>query len=501
MSKLNGGIIGPDNVPTGAFGSASGVWSLSDVTNYKKQGTWPVVLGGYQVANSCRFDTNAGMTKVAVAGTQTKATFSAWVKRSILGDESALFYSRIDANNHFLIRFTGDDKLELVNRVSGSNITFYTTNALYRDPSAWMHVLWSIDTTQASSGNRIKLFVNGTQVTSFATSTTQNQNTNLSANTTSDDYYVAQEYTSGDNYFDGYLAEVVWIDGTAYVASDFGETDSVTNNWVPKDVSGLTFGNSGFYLDFKDSSNLGNDANGGTDLTENNLTSIDQSVDTCTNNFATMNPLAPANISSASEGNLKILQSSSGGSVISTFGFSSGKWYWEVELDSQVNYTQLAGVIKESKMESALLTSFNVGANDGGWGYFLQGNSDNGKAFHNNTASSAYTTMSAGNILSIAVDSDNGKIFFAVNGTYVNSGDPANGTGAVYTNLPTGENLFPAITNYVGDGSTATLLMNFGSPPFSISSGNVDSSGMGNFEYAVPSGYYSLCTRNLNLIG
>ena len=109
--------------------------------------------------------------------------------------------------------------------------------------------------------------------------------------------------------------------------------------------------------------------------------------------------------------------------------------------------------------------------------------------------------MSAGDILSIAVDSDNGKIYFAVNGTYVNSGDPANGTGAVYTNLPTGENLFPAITNYVGDGSTATLLMNFGSPSFSISSGNSDANGYGNFEYSVPSGFYALNSKNLAEFG
>ena len=292
------------------------------------------------------------------------------------------------------------------------------------------------------------------------------------------------------------------VDGSALTPTSFGEFDEDSPTiWKPKNVSALTFGTNGFYLDFEDSSNLGNDASGGTDFTEVSLASIDQSTDTCTNNFATMNPIAPANISSASDGNLKILQSSSGGSVISTFGFSSGKWYWEVELDSQVNYTQLAGVIKESKMESALLTSFNVGANDGGWGYFLQGNTDNGKAFHNNSASSVYTTMSAGNILSIAVDSDNGKIYFAVNGTYVNSGDPANGTGAVYTNLPTGENLFPAITNYVGDGSTATLLMNFGSPSFSISSGNSDANGYGNFEYSVPSGFYALNSKNLAEFG
>ena len=149
----------------------------------------PSILGaneikatGYNVANSCRFNVNAGLNKTAANGTQTKATFSAWVKRSILTDESALFYSRIDASNHFLIRFTGDDKLELVNRVSASNITFYTTSAVYRDPNAWMHVLWIIDTTLSTAGDRIKLFVNGTRVTDFGTSTTQNQNTNLSVN-------------------------------------------------------------------------------------------------------------------------------------------------------------------------------------------------------------------------------------------------------------------------------------------------------------------------------
>ena len=498
MSKQNGGIIGPDNVPTGAFGAASGVWKLSDVTNYKRQGTWPVPLSGHQVANSCRFNSGSSDNlSISLSSTVTnnkKGTLSFWFKSQGVNQQYPIAKS---AGTVFYLYFNSSSQLVWQNASTNTRIT----SQVFRDPTAWGNLVINFDTTQSTAANRQKMFYNGTEITSFGTSSDLSLNQVVSIFDGDSGARQISGYTGG-GYWSGYMSEVVGIDGLQLDPTSFGETDSVTNNWVPKDVSGLTFGNNGFYLPFTNASALGEDFSGNdNDFTANNLTSIDQSIDTCTNNFATMNPLAPANISSASEGNLKILQSSSGGSVISTFGFSSGKWYWEVELDSQVNYTQLAGVIKESKMESALLTSFNVGANDGGWGYFLQGNSDNGKAFHNNTASSAYTTMSAGNILSIAVDSDNGKIFFAVNGTYVNSGNPANGTGAVYTNLPTGENLFPAITNYVGDGSTATLLMNFGSPSYAISSGNVDSSGMGNFEYAVPSGYYSLCTRNLNLIG
>ena len=498
MSKLNGGIIGPDNVPTGAFGSASGVWSLSDVTNYKKQGTWPIVLTGHQVANSCRFDTNAGMNKTAANGTRTKATFSAWVKRSVLGDESLLFNSRIDASNHFLIRFTGGDALELVNRISASNISFYTTNQLFRDVSAWYHVVWSIDTTQASSGDRIKLFVNGTQVTSFATSTTQSQSTDLAANINTAEYYVAQEYTSGDNYFDGYMAEVVWIDGTAYAASYFGETDSVTNNWVPKDVSGLTFGNSGFYLDFKDSSNLGNDANGGTDLTENNITSIDQSIDSCTNNFATLNPLDRSTLSSDgttfTEGNLKTTDASSNYLVATgTLAVTQGKWYFEVKIDATASNTASGVAIVDldgwNRTDGSANTAY-------GWLYAPDGDKRN-----NSTSTSYGNTYSANDIIGVAIDMDNKSVYFSKNGTFQNNGDPTSGaskTNAAFTNL-TG-----TITAQVYDGSSGQaheFSMNFGSAPYAISSGNVDSSGMGNFEYAVPEGYYSLCTRNLNLIG
>ena len=454
---------------------------------------------GFNVANSLRFNSGSSdyLNRTPDNASNRKTfTISTWIKRSILGTSQFVYNVRPDSNGATGIFFTTGDVLFLTIEPLSKTLV---TNRVFRDPSSWYHIVYAFDTTQGTAANRIKLYVNGVQETSFATASYPSQNDDLKILTggQTNKQHISKVH-GGAGYFGGYLSEFVFIDGLALTPTDFGEFDEDSGIWKPIDVSGLTFGTNGFYLDFENSGALGADVSGNTNnFTVNNLTAIDQSTDTCTTNFATMNPLAPANISSASEGNLKILQSSSGGSVISTFGFSSGKWYWEVELDSQVNYTQLAGVIKESKMESALLTSFNVGANDGGWGYFLQGNSDNGKAFHNNTASSAYTTMSAGNILSIAVDSDNGKIFFAVNGTYVNSGNPANGTGAVYTNLPTGENLFPAITNYVGDGSTATLLMNFGSPPYSESGGETDGNGYGNFAHAVPSGYYALNTKNL----
>ena len=471
-------------------------------------GTNSIEDTGFDVANSCRFNSGSSdflganqFSNTAFDSTK-KFTLSVWVKKTSNGVNNSIFGAESNVGSDgktTQFYFDTSDQLRFYDNFN--NVSDVKTNRVFRDNSAFYNIILAVDYTQSTNSNRVKIIVNGEQETSLATSTYANQNDNITALQQNRGIILGVNENSGGTkygYFNGYMSEFVFLDGIAADQTSFGEFDEDSGIWKPIDVSGLTFGTNGFYLDFENSGALGADVSGNTNnFTVNNLTAIDQSTDTCTTNFATMNPLAPANISSASEGNLKILQSSSGGSVISTFGFSSGKWYWEVELDSQVNYTQLAGVIKESKMESALLTSFNVGANDGGWGYFLQGNSDNGKAFHNNTASSAYTTMSAGNILSIAVDSDNGKIFFAVNGTYVNSGNPANGTGAVYTNLPTGENLFPAITNYVGDGSTATLLMNFGSPPYSESGGETDGNGYGNFAHAVPSGYYSLNTKNL----
>ena len=444
--------------------------------------------GGYAVDNSCRFDTNAGMNKTAANGTRTKATFSTWVKRSNITSESILFYSRIDASNHFLIRFTGSEQLELVNRVSASNISFYTTNALYRDPSSWYHIVWSLDSTQGTAGNRIKLFVNGTQVTSFATSTTQSADTNFVANVNTAEYYVAQEYTSGYNYFNGYLAETVWIDGLALAADQFGEFDEDSGIWKPIDVSGLTFGASGFYLDYEDSSNLGNDANGGTDLTENNLAAIDQSTDTCTNNFCTMNPLYPDDTITFSEGNLKLTEGNSWRSAGGTMAVSTGKWFWEVSNVGNYAYIGFAD-IQLFNEGCSIRESFTTGAATTGRAHSV-GNSDgrhyqvtSGGAQSSEYPGSPSLTAFTNSIIGVALNLDDNNFTLYKDGTAMNSGTPLSITAGTY---------IPAVSIYGNNVS-----MNFGSPPYAISSGNTDGDGYGNFEYAVPSGYFSLNTKNL----
>ncbi len=442
--------------------------------------------GGYAVDNSCRFDTNAGMNKTAANGTRTKATFSTWVKRSNITAEQFLFVSYIDASNFILFRFTGAEQLEMVNRISASNISFYTTNALYRDPSAWYHIVWSLDSTQGTAGNRIKLFVNGTQVTSFATSTTQSADTNFAANVDTAEYYVAQEYTSGYNYFNGYLAETVWIDGLALAADQFGEFDADSGIWKPIDVSGLTFGTSGFYLDFEDSANLGNDANGGTDFTENNLTAIDQSTDTPTLNYPTANPnmTSTSNVV-LSEGNLKVASNYASGwqSAGTTFAVKSGKWYWEAK----------ATVVAASDKTSIGVIQFDTTQVD----FIGNANLDliavNTAGITGHGAGVGSYSYAQGDIIIVAMDITNNKIYYGKNGTWFGTLDPANGSGSTTQTVDNNNYCMPVFCGYGG----STWEINFGYPAFTISSGNADANGYGNFEYAVPSGFFALNSANL----
>jgi len=499
MSKLNGGIIGPDNVPTGAFGSASGVWSLSDVTNYKKQGTWPVALSGHQVANSLRFnDGSSDSLNRTPSGDGNKRTFtfSTWLKISTI-KEHMFFTCGVYSSTslmQFYLNANGTLTMSQENS-SGSIQSTLTTTQVFRDTSAWYHFVIAIDTTQGTDSNRVKLYVNGSQVTSFSTSTYPSQNLDFACNTSSVINTIGNR-SGGSFYFDGYMAEIILVDGSQLAPTSFGETDSVTNNWVPKDVSGLTFGTNGFYLDFKDSSALGNDVSGNNnDYTANNLTSIDQSVDTCTNSFITMNPNnATLGSVTLSEGNLK---ASLNGNyqVFGTINLTSGKWYWEQKLNDSSLFVSVADGNRATEDTGTGLLN-----RDYAWAY-----RSDGVKQHDGVTASYGNSFTTNDIIGVALDMDNGFIYFSKNGTFQNSGDPTSGstgTGAAYSGLNTDaaapNGLTPCLGQYGGDQITS---WNFGSPPYAISSGNTDSSGMGNFEYAVPSGYYSICTRNLNLIG
>jgi hypothetical protein len=490
MSRRNGGIIGPTNTPVGGLmtGVAGGVWRMNDVLTFVSNNQWP--SGPQNIDNSCRFedDSNDYLVKTFVTPTnQYLYTISMWVKRSLLGSNQTLFGVGDDGSNNATLKFTSDDQIQIYDHISGVDKLQKKTNMLFRDTSAWYHIFVSSDRSISSPSTQI--YINGVQVTSFAANTEYSQNDSGKFNTAVNHYLGV--YTNNSEKLSGYIAEAVFVDGLALAHTDFGETDSTTGIWKPKKIGKLgDVGNNTFYLDFKDSSSLGNDASGkNNDFTATNLTSIDQSTDTCVENFCTWNPLyIRQTIKPAySEGNLDVLHdnSSFNEGAIGTISSDSGKWYAEFKVEAVGGNCNL-GIIDIDNTTAT--DTLNVG--------FIY-KSDGNKRVSGSDSSygDSYTTN---DIIGMAMDLDNSKVYFSKNGTFQNSGDPTSGsTGTGAISITAGKFYTWFSSNY----QNGSIVMNAGSPSFAISSGNSDANGFGNFEYSVPSGYYALNTTNLNTYG
>tara|TARA_R100000654_G_scaffold19233_1_gene39438 strand:+ start:633 stop:2072 length:1440 start_codon:yes stop_codon:yes gene_type:complete len=478
----------------------------------------PLILGtnsiketGYDVANSCRFNDGSSDHLVwnsSPEGNRKKFTFSIWFKRAKLGSTQVLASASYSSGDEGYLYISSGDTIEWDSTNSGDGDMF--SSIKLRDTSAWYHLVWAVDTTQSSAGNRMKFYLNGTQMTNWSTETQPNLNQNLYWNVGGTYYpYIGRRH-SGD-YWGGYMAEIVQIDDQQLDPTSFGEFDSDTPTvWKPKDLSDLTFGgNTSYYLDFQDSSSLGNDVSGNNhDFTAQNLTSIDQSTDTCTNNYATFNSLLHTN-ATLTEGNLQAQSPASGGNGgISTFGASKGKWYAEFKQVAESTSNEGAiGVIDTIYLHTSnVVLSSYIEYNAGTYGlrdgtskagfYTSSGSVTSTNNFHDN-----WTTN---DIIGIALDIDNNRVYFSKNGQWTDGSgnwDESNPTGYLTIQSTHGEGTYMFA---VGDSSSAnnvTWAANFGSPPFSISSGNSDANGYGNFEYAVPSGYYALNTKNLAEFG
>ena len=472
------------------------------------------LTGGYEVANSCRFNSDAYMVKDVVSPTSArKYTISVWVKRSILSSRQRIFtvIDTSDTAAYSYCEFQADDSLNFDDFDGSSTRLTRTTNRVFRDPSAWMHLCIAVDTTIAdgSAVNRVKMYINGTQETSFATTTNASQNfdtTTLDANKT---FRIGEHGTAGFR-FGGYMSEFVLIDGTTYAASDFGEFDEDSPTiWKPKDVSGLTFGNNGFYCDFESSGNLGNDANGGTDLTETSLAATDQATDTPTNNFCTMNPLLFRSTSGTkysptfSEGNTYVFSTRDATYDITggTFMVSSGKWYFEWKNagvgDTSADFSNGVGVKPADGRWDG--TQSYMGTNRC---YCANGNKADSAV---DTGDSYGNQWDTNDILGCYLDLDNSKIYFALNGTMQNSADVSAGTGFAFDDLDDHDSwvVFNAMADF-GVGSQSGNYFNFGNPAYTISSSNSDANGYGSFEYNPTEdgvNFYALCTKNLAEFG
>ena len=483
MDQNNGGILGKINTPTTSV--ASGVWSLDSQFEAQSSSIWPLAFPQTTIANSCRFDDGSSdyiNRTPSGAGNRKTWTFSIWFKRSGIatGAQHKIFSVAGGGSNNFECYLNTNDTLAFYHYSSNGGVTdsFLGTNQVFRDVSAWYHLVLSVDTTQGTASNRVKMYLNGEQVTSFSSSSYFNQDYDTYINSTAEHRIGGN--LNGSQYFDGYMTEIVLVDGQQLDPTSFGAFNPATNIWEPIAYAG-TYGTNGFRLDFADSSALGNDVSGNNnDFTVNNLTSVDQSTDTCSNNFATLNPLeAEQNSPTFSDGNLTQTTPNSGGtSGRSTIEIPhTGVWYWEVKIVSTTgtisDNVRLGISTGSSAVEGQNLRYMSNGQ------YVIPG-----------SANSYGASYQAGDIIGVKVDADNNQVTFYKNGA---------SQGAISYTMVAGET-YKAFVGEYSNTIGCVYSMNFGNSPFSISSGNSDPNGYGNFEYSTDSGY-ALNTKNLAEFG
>ena len=472
------------------------------------------LTGGYEISNSLRFDGDSYQSRdPSETGITIKGNFSAWVKFATSNTEVALFggFDSSGANDndgYMVFKRTADGNLQF----EGGDNVYLETTALFRDTSAWYHIVLAIDSSNATANNKQRIYVNGVEITAFDTRNNLTNLQDLPMNSTAgnDDRFLVgcDEDTGGRGlFFTGYMADVYWIDNNSQMAaSDFGEYND-NGVWIPKDGSDISFGDkNSFKMEYGSSGNLGLDSSGlGNSLGDNaGLAATNQTTDTPTNNFCTMNPLDVGSDlrdnGSFAEGNLEVTNGATSGQadqqrVRGTIAVTKGKWYFEMK---QIANSASIGVLAtEAAHGGTSANSMLVEYNDGGEIRFFNGSG-------RTTKTTGIDTFDDDDIVGCALDMDNRRAYFHKNGTY--QGDPTpdpagspSGAGQ-FGGIQTGFTMAPCMFDN-SSGSAGKGSFNFGNAPFAISSGNSDGAGFGNFEYAVPSGYFSLCTKNLATYG
>ena len=421
---------------------------------------------GYDIDQSIRFNDNDSAHLSRTLGTASNRkiwTYSLWMKRATLGTRQMFFTVAAGGGAQGIIEFDqgdggdgGMDKLVVNNETSGTTALNWELEIAFRDPAAWYNFVFVYDSTQSTTNDRFKCYVNGTLQTAWDRNSTPGQNEEQAFNNALD-HRIGEGHTAA-NYFDGYMAEIHFIDGTAKAASDFGETNSDTGEWVPTTYGG-SYGNNGFYLKGQDSSALGDDTSGnGNDFASSGLAAADQVEDSPTDNFCTYNPLRIRGTNTLSDGNLQAAAGSAGAYVTSTFGVSSGKWYWEYSFTGTFNFP-IVGVMDATLYEDAYPSQLDRAVL-----YY----SSNGNKYIDSTSSSYGASYAVDDIVGVGLNLDDNEITFYKNNS-------TQGTFSItnreYTPLA-GE-----------EGSTnGGIIANFGQ--------------LG-FEYTPPTGFKALTTTNL----
>ena len=434
-------------------------------------------------------------------GNRRTFTVSVWLKRSRLGSPESHITNINTGNNPYArILFKTDDTLKIED-YDGNQDTNIITNRKFTDINAWYHIVVAYDTTQSTASNRVKVYVNGVQETSFSASTYPAQNFDTEYNKASAGMEIGR-YSS--NYFEGYMSHFALVDGQQLAPTVFGATDSTSGIWKFKSPSGVTWGTNGVHLKFENSAALGTDSSGQT----NNYTvngDLKQALDTPSNVYATLNELARVNNYSQRyvehiQGNntCQGTSTTNNGNSYSTLGVDSGKWYCEVKVNGVYNsiYPTIGYITEVNTNDSSHSQIGYSSTNTGGY-------KPDGEKIINGNGASYGASFTAGDIIGVALDLDNGAIYFSKNGTFQDSGNPASGaskTGAAFTFTPDGSYYFIGASPY---RSQSSLSFNFGNGTFGTTAiASAGSNGNGSlFEYDVPTGYYALNTKNINTYG
>lgn len=452
-------------------------------------------VGGYDIDNSVKLERLNNETLQhtfdSAPTNLKKNTLSIWFKRTEISANQGLYQFGDDASGeHTYIRFTSSDDKGFLRGNFGSNVQFLLTTQSFRDTSAWYHLVVAWDTTQSTASDRLKVYLNGSEITAFDT---DNRSSVISLNHDTPNGENGKSVLIGEGVYDisAYIAETHFVDGQALAPTDFGEYDEDSGIWKPKQYTG-TYGNNGFYLDFENSSNLGEDKSGNNhDFTLNNITAADQATDTPTNSFAVLNRLHRIPDTTIKEGaTTTVKNNNSWRTIISTFGVSSGKWYFEMSAGGALT---MIGVAGDEVFGGGTTNQDFIGNLTGSISYY--GNTATYYKDGTDISPVGVSSFTTDDIVGVALDVDNGYVYFHKEGTYQSSGDPtsgSSGTGGVA--LSGSAPYFLGFATYQQSDQTE---VNFGGyHVYSISSGNSDGE-YGNFEYAPPSGYYALCTKNL----
>ena len=438
------------------------------------------------------------LSRTQTNGSRRKFTLSAWVKRSkISSGDQVICGFNTSPDYNIEIKFQSGDTFNFYNYNNASSTTTFVTNRKFRDTSGWYHMVVAVDTEQATEANRVKIYVNGVQETSFSTATYPSLDLDLEINTSGKTNSIGA-FPTGHSFFDGSMSFINFIDGTQYAASDFGSTDSTTGQWQINTSPSVTYGTNGFFI-LKNGNSVTDQSGQSNNFTVTGGTLTDYK-DCPDNVFATMNPLANyiGQWALFENNNTYVRSAGTGESPIaSTLGIpaTSGKFYTEVRYTSGGSESQIGLTPYSYPIDGTTQLGNPL------YGYSYQ---QNGQSKNNNSASSYGDSYAPGDLIGIAVDATNSKLYFSKNGVWQNSGDPtsgATGTGAISISATPTEGFYYMACCKEGGSTKNYYKWNFGNGYFGttvVTSAGTAGSTPGVFEYDVPSGYEPLSTKGLN---